>query len=625
MGVIKAKTSLLSGETIAKVYCLTSQGNIIEATGEQVMAILEEGGVNLSEQISELKKSVDKLSELYGYGVEGYVRVAGTSDPKLSFRSYTQAVGMESVFDCIRPCLIEVGTGKLLHVLKNLNWYEDDGGHARAIDGSEGELHITNIYDLYQISGHVTVNSVVYDVFLRSRGMFEWQGHSAEHIKPLGLSPDNCVAHQDSDNVTRMHSAYNPDWNGSYQAMNGLVGKFVYNGVGDAITESYDENGAIFGGAGGLHTTGLTLYAGEQYSMNLNSDRTKSVPFYNEHAKALEVMLGHIIAEGGTFDAHNSALMGSGFCSNDTATVSARWEASDNFAVNGVRYLGGDGSTTRYVALSKSGFLSASTYICTAQMLNDWRSPWRIMERQRVMFYAIQNNIPELTWFAFDGNKYKWRHVDGFAGPSEGALTCVVWKMFSSKFGAGTVDPTGGASLEGHRVDFLVCGAMYRGWSTDVSPSRWVSGLIFTEDSNGLYKAYYQPVQSKLVISNASENTASSTTLPFETAYDLIGEIQGTFEGFRKDYNDHCLFLAKDTDSAKGANLHTYIGAFNWFNGGKANAGTRSVRGFRRGNLASNSYLSPFALCGYISPSYSSSGIGFGTCVQVDTVNALVE
>ena len=117
MGVIKAKTSLLSGETIAKVYCLTSQGNIIEATGEQVMAILEEGGVNLSEQLSELKKSVDKLSELYGYGVEGYVRVAGTSDPKLSFRSYTQAVGMESVFDCIRPCLIEVGTGKLLHVL----------------------------------------------------------------------------------------------------------------------------------------------------------------------------------------------------------------------------------------------------------------------------------------------------------------------------------------------------------------------------------------------------------------------------------------------------------------------------------------------------------------------------
>ena len=625
MGVIKAKTSLLSGETIAKVYCLTSQGNIIEATGEQVMAILEEGGVNLSEQISELKKSVDKLSELYGYGVEGYVRVAGTSDPKLSFRSYTQAVGMESVFDCIRPCLIEVGTGKLLHVLKNLNWYEDDGGHARAIDGSEGELHITNIYDLYQISGHVTVNSVVYDVFLRSRGMFEWQGHSAEHIKPLGLSPDNCVAHQDSDNVTRMHSAYNPDWNGSYNAMNGLVGKFVYNGVGDAITESYDENGAIFGGAGGLHTTNLKLYMGEQYAMNLNSDRTKSVPFYNEHAKALEVMLGHIIAEGGTFDAHNSALMGSGFSSNDTATVAERWEASDNFAVNGVRYLGGDGSTTRYVALSKSGFLSASTYICTAQMLNAWQSPWRIMERQRVMFYAIQNNIPELTWFAFEGNKYKWRHVDGFAGPSEGALTCVVWKMFSSKFGAGTVDPTGGASLEGHRVDFLVCGAMYRGWSTDVSPSRWVSGLIFTEDSNGLYKAYYQPVQSKLVISNASENTASSTTLPFETAYDLIGEIQGTFEGFRKDYNDHCLFLAKDTDSAKGANLHTYIGAYNWFYGGKANAGTRSVRGFRRGGNAYSSNLSPFTLHGHISPSDSGSNFGFGTCVQVDTVNALVE
>lgn len=572
-----------------------------------------------------LKAEFEKLTNSIGANIEGYVRVSGVSDPQLNFRKYQAEGAAIRPLDVIHPCLIEVGTGKLLHILQNLNFEMDIDGNPRKIDGSEGEVYITNTEPIYHITGHVYVNGVCYDVFLRSLFPFTWQGKKAERIEPFGLSPDNCVAHKDEDGVTRMHSAYNPEWNGSYQAMNGLVGKFVYNGVGDAITESYDENGAIFGGAGGLHTTNLALNNGEQYAMNLNSDRTKSVPFYNEHAKALEVMLGHIIAEGGTFDAHNSALMGSGFNSNDTATFPARWEASDNFAVNGVRYLGGDGSTTRYVALNKGGFLSASIYICIAQMLNDWRSPWRIMERQRVMFYAIQNNIPELTWFAFEGNKYKWRHVDGFAGPSEGALTCVVWKMFSSKFGAGTVDPTGGASLEGHRVDFLVCGAMYRGWSTDVSPSRWVSGLIFTEDSNGLYKAYYQPVQSKLVISNASENTDSSTTLPFETAYDLIGEIQDTFEGYRKDYNDHCLFLAKDTDSAKGANLHTYIGAYNWFNGGKANAGTRSVRGFRRGHVANDSNLSPFAMFGYYSPSFSSSIIGFGTCVQVDTVNALVE
>ena len=619
MGVLKAKTSLDSGESIAKVYCLTSKGKILEATGEQLTEILSSGGVNLTTQLDELKKSVDKLSELFGYGVEGYVRVAGTSDPNLGFRSYKNDVGMESVFDCIRPCLIEQGTGRLLYVLNNLNWYVDDYGHPRALDGSEGEVYITNIYDLYQICGHVTVNGVTYDVFLRSRGMFEWQGHAAEHIKPMGLSPDNCVAHADDDGVTRMHSVYNPEWNGSYQAMNKLAGKFVYNGVGDAITETYDENGAIFGGAGGLHTTNLSLPVGEQYAMNLNADRTKTVPFFNEHAKAVETMVGHIIAEGGTFDAHKSSLMGSGFSSNDAATSAARWEANDNLAVNGVRYLGGDGTTTRYGALSKTGFISGETGTYVAQMFNDYRSPWRIMERQRVMFYAIQNNIPELTWFAFEGNKYKWRHVDGFSGPSEGVLTCVVWKMFSTKFATGTVDPTGGASLEGHRVDFLFCGAMYRGWSTDVSPSRWVSGLIFKEDSTGLYKAYYQPVQSKILISNVSDNTAAASILNFETTYDFIGQIQGIKEGYRKDYNDKCLFLAKSTELASGAKLHTYVGAYNSYSGEKPSANTCSVRVFRRGNSAPFTYLSPLTLNAYFPPSSSSSHTGFGTCVEVDT------
>lgn len=619
MGVLKAKTSLAADETIAKVYCLTSKGQILEASGEQITEILSSGGVNLTTQLDELKASVDKLNELFGYAVEGYVRIAGTSDPNLGFRSYKHDVGMESVFDCIRPCLIEQGTGRLLYVLNNLNWYKDDYGHPRALDGSEGDVYITNIYDLYQISGHVTVNGVTYDVFLRSRGMFEWQGHAAEHIKPMGLSPDNCVAHADDDGVTRMHSVYNTEWNGSYQTMNKLAGKFVYNGVGDAITENYDENGAIFGGAGGLHTTNLSFPTGEQYAMNLNADRTKTVPFFNEHAKAVETMVGHIIAEGGTFDAHKSSLMGSGFCSNDNATSAARWEANDNLAVNGVRYLGGDGTTTRYAALSKAGFFSCATGTYVAQMINDWRSPWRIMERQRVMFYAIENNIPELTWFAFEGNKYKWRHVDGFAGPSEGVLTCVVWKMFSTKFATGTVDPTGGASLEGHRVDFLFCGAMYRGWSTDVSPSRWVSGLIFTEDSTGLYKAYYQSVQSKMLISNASENTAAATVLPFETTYDFIGEIQGQKFGYRKDYNDKCLFLSKNTELASGGGLHTYVCGYNWFTGAKASANTRSVRGFRRGAYVNDSFLSPFPMHAIYSPSYSSSNIGFGTCVEVDT------
>ena len=43
MGVLKAKTSLDSGESISKVYCLTSKGHILEASGEQVSAILGSG------------------------------------------------------------------------------------------------------------------------------------------------------------------------------------------------------------------------------------------------------------------------------------------------------------------------------------------------------------------------------------------------------------------------------------------------------------------------------------------------------------------------------------------------------------------------------------------------------
>lgn len=621
MSFSKAKTSLASGETIAKVYCLTSQGNIIEASGDMIGTIISSGGVNLTQQIAELQESVDRLNDLYSSNVEGYVRVAGTSDPALGFKAYSRGAGDESVFDCIRPCLIESGTGKLLYVLNNLNWYEDEYGHPRAIDGSEGEVYITNIHPLYIINRHVTVGNVTYDVFLRSRGMFTWQGHSAECIEPFGLSPDNCVAHQDSDSVTRMHSVYNESWNGSYQAMNSrLVGKFIYNGVGDSIAENYDSNGSLFGGAGGLHTTNLNLPTGEQYAMNMNTDRSKTVPFFNEHAHATEVMVGHIIAEGGTFDAHKSALMGSGFCSNDAATSAARWNESDTLATNGVRYVGSD-NATKYIALSSKG-LGGDVY--AAQLLNDWRSPWRIMERQRVMFYAMQNNIPELTWFAFEGNKYKWRHIDGFAGPSEGVLTCVVWKMFSTKGGTDCVDPVTAASITGKRIDFMFCGAMYRGWNTDVSPSRWMSGLIFTEDETGLYKAYYQPDQSKMLLSPTTDNASASTVINFEGEYDHIGDIQGTFESYRRDYNDRCLFLPKSTELAKSGGLHTYVGGYNWFTGTAANAGCRSVRGFRRGLLAASAALSPLSLHAVSSPSYSTTNIGFGTCVQVDTDHAVL-
>ena len=88
----KAKP-LPAGETISKVYVLTAQGSLVEATPEQVMAILQSGGVLLTDQLNSLKSSVEALSDLYGHNVEGYVRVAGISDPALGFKTYSRGVG----------------------------------------------------------------------------------------------------------------------------------------------------------------------------------------------------------------------------------------------------------------------------------------------------------------------------------------------------------------------------------------------------------------------------------------------------------------------------------------------------------------------------------------------------
>lgn len=564
-----------------------------------------------------LKVEFEKVKNSIGVNIYGSVRVSGISDPQLTFRRYIADGAAGNPLDVIHPCLVEKGTGKLLHVLQNLNFEKDVNGAPRKIDGSEGEVYITNTEPIYHITGHVYVNGVSYDVFLRSLYPFTWQGKEAEVIEPFGLSPDNCVAHKDDDGVTRMHSVYNPEWAGSYYAMNGFVGKYVYEGIGNAMTDTYDASGALFDGAGGLASFSISLTNGEQYAMNMNEDATKTVPFFNEHAYALELFIGHMYAEGGTYDAHNAALMGSGFSANDNVTTAAHFNADNEPAVNGARYLGGDGNTTRYVNNSSYGqWYANGTKNYLPAMLTNWSSPWKIMERQRVMAYAIENNIPELTWFAFEGNKYKWRSVSGFAGPNDGVMTCVVFKIFSTQFAADMVDQSGGASLEGHRIDFMITGAMYRGWSTDVSPSRWNSGLIFTADNTALYKAYIQRDQSKM-IKSASADANADTVLPFEESYEYIGSVQGKIGSYRRNFSDGSLFHAKSTEQSKGGNLHSYIGAYNWYDSQSSAAGLRSVRGFRRGHNAYNASLSPCAVSANVAPSGASSYIGFGTCVRI--------
>ena len=602
---------------------------------------VKSGGVyakdaDLQQQITALQNIVADIETI----AEGYVRVAGAENPALNYRSYRYheqgGFGRESVFHLFYPCL--VGTklsstddevGKILYVLKKFGavtiddtpmWEDLDGNH-HAIDGSEGDLLICNIEPYYQIFGQHVIQGTTYDVFLMSRTPFTWQGIDAEPVAKFGTSPDYCVSHQDTDGVTRMHSVYNPDWSGSYSAPVGVTGKYIYTTDPDTgdIVETYDENETLLGGAGGLHTTDLDLPTGEQRAMNLNPDTTKTVPWMNQTAHVCELMQCLLLAEGGTFDAHKASLMGSGFCTNDGATAAADWEAAGSGAKNGMRYVDKNGNT-QYRNFGWMSGNTASAFMLnissTANMINSWRNPWHIMEALRAVSHAIQEGVHELEWFTFEGNKYKYRSVDGFNGPAQGEMTCVVWKMISTKFTSAAKDPSDGTtSLDGNRADFLVSTALLHGVTTQVSPSWWVSGLVFTEDASQNYEAYMERDQEQLSITPYGDK-ATSEAWPFESNYLHVGSFT-VGEGYRKNYSNQALMIPNTNANKSGAGLHTYVGAYNWFTGGAAPSGKKSVRGFRRGNYAHYTYLSPLTINAPDSPSFAYSYIAFGTCCRI--------
>ena len=579
---------------------------------------------------------------------EGYVRVAGSSSPALSYKSYKYheqgGFGHESVFSLFYPCLVgtkltgdDAQVGTVLFVLKKLGArlataedtaftegqavWEDINGNLHAIDGSEGDVMICNIEPYYSIDGKHTIDGTEYDVFLKSRTPFTWQGIEAELKDKMGMSPDYCVSHQDEDGVTRMHSVYNPAWNGSYSDPVGVVGKIVYTTdpeTGD-IVETYDAEATLLGGAGGLHSTDISLPDGEQRAMNMNPDTTKTVPFMNQTAEACNNLQALLLAEGGTFDAHNANLMGSGFSANDAATAAGDWEQAGSGAKNGMRYIDKT-AATRYAGFNylESGAQNALKLPINsfANIINSWRNPWHIMEAQRAVSYAVQNDVHELEWFTFEGNKYKYRSVQGFNGPSHGEMTCVVWKMLSTKFTSAAKDPSDGeTSLEGNRVDFLVSTAMLHGVTTQVSPSWWVSGLIFTEDENGQYECYIERDQHALLKSPSGDYDADQV-IPFEEHYEHLVTIQKG-EGYARNYLNDALMMPDTNANKSGAGLHTYVGKYNWFTGGNAPAGKKGVRGFRRGNVAGNPYLSPLTMYGDASPSGAYTTFGFGTCCSL--------
>ena len=586
--------------------------------------------------ITQLQNIVADLETI----AEGYVRVAGSSNPALSYRSYKYheqgSFGRESVFHLFCPCLVgtklsgnDAQVGKILFVLKKFGaktvngtpMWEDVNGNMHAIDGTEGDIMICNTEPYYTIDGKHAIDGTEYDVFLKSRTPFTWQGIDAEHVERWGHSPDYCISHLDTDNVQRMHSVYNPNWNGSYQVpdANTVIGKYVYSKDAETgiISETYDENETLMGGAGGCHTTDKGLYTGEQEAMNQNPDTTKCVPFMNDTAHCAEQIFAMMLSEGGTFDAHNASLMGSGFCGNDAANAAADWEESGTGAKNGLRVIDKDGNP-KYFSLAADihTWNGKSSGFYAGQIVNSWRNPWKVMEAVRAVSYAIQNDVHELEWFVFEGNKYKWRSVTGFAGPAQGEMTCVVWKMLSTKAAATVVDPTDKqTSIEGNRMDILISTALFHGITTQVSPSWWTSGLIFAEFDDGHYECYMERDQAKLIKSENGEKLVSES-YDFETAYQHVGTFANG-SGYRKDYSNDCLMLPDKEANKTGGGLHTYVGAYNYFTGTAASSGKKLVRGFRRGNYAYITNLSPLFVYAYDTPSYAIPFIAFGTCVRI--------
>ena len=583
----------------------------------------------LQQRIADLEEVISGLEVL----AEGYVRISGSSSPAMSYAHYKfnqeGAFAQESAFSLFYPCLVgtkltgdDAQVGKVLYVLQKLGYDDGSGmaldinGNHHAIDGSEGDVMVCNIEKYYKLCGRFSVSGTDYDVFLMSRSPFSWQGHYAVEVERFGQSPDYCISHQDSDGVTRMHSVYNPAWSGSYDAPVGVVGKYVYhqNEETGVITDEYDADATLLGGAGGCHSTNLSLPDLEQRAMNMNPDTTQTVPFMNQTVEACNRIQELLLAEGGTFDAHNASRMGSGFSSNDVCNATT-FEESGNEARNGLRYVNG-ADETRYMA-----FYVADAFGITGrysgQLINDWRNPFKVMEAQRAVSFAVANGVGELEWFIYEGNKYKYRSITGFNGPDKGEMTCVVFKVLSSQFSSAAKDPADGVtSLTGKRIDFIISTAMIHGITTQVSPSWWVSGLIFTEDENGNYESYVELDQAQLLKSPTADIDATSQ-YDFESSYQHIGETITKGEGYARNYRSGVLMMPDTNANKTGGGLHTYVGKYNWFNGGNAAAGRKSVRGCRRGPYAFDTNLSPLTMIAYSSPSGAATYIGGGTCCSL--------
>ena len=187
----------------------------------------------------------------------------------------------------------------------------------------------------------------------------------------------------------------------------------------------------------------------------------------------------------------------------------------------------------------------------------------------------------------------------------------------STKAGANAVDPTDRTtSIAGNRVEFLVSTALFHGITTQVSPSWWVSGLLFTEDENGNYLSYMERDQSRLIKSETGSINVTES-FNFELQYPQVGPQYTKGDGYAKNYMNDALMLPDTNANKTGGGLHTYVGKYNYLVGDNAAAGKKLVRGFRRGDNAYASYLSPLYVYANYAPSLAASAFAFGTCCRI--------
>lgn len=132
MATLKAKKTLSSGESVATVLALTTGGELIEATGSQLSAVVEAGSAALSEELGAVRQLAESAlanSDAW-YGVEIDLNSSSPTLTRIGNLSMHKTLPIQSL---MRGCLL-ADDGTMVDWLSPSDWT----GHTR--DGSRGQV-----------------------------------------------------------------------------------------------------------------------------------------------------------------------------------------------------------------------------------------------------------------------------------------------------------------------------------------------------------------------------------------------------------------------------------------------------------------------------------------------------